>query len=302
MTFRAIKRAAVLTLAKPAVSSRGGRFGAYFQQQPNGIAIGGATLDRSLRFTFKIEKDLKPEPNYTDIVVYNLSESHRAEFQRKPVHVRLEVGYDGETQGLFVGDLRWAEHRRNGVDWETHIQAGDGERAYRHARVNRSFKPGVSAFDALKEAASSMELELPSGLADALPSLSGQYAGGLSMTGPAHREITRILTPRGAEWSVQDGRLVILPKSGARRDTAILIGADGLPVIGAPEFGPPGEKGKDKPPTLTVKTLLFPGFVCGGLIQLKTRSVSGLFKVARIVHTGDTHGQDWYSTLEATQR
>lgn len=297
MTFRAYKRAATLTLARPAVSTRGGRFGAYFRQG-NGITIGGAELDQSLRFTFRVTKDLKPEPNYTDLTVYNLSETHRAEFSRKPVHIRLEVGYDGETQGLFVGDLRWSDSQREGPDWRTQIQAGDGERAYRHARVNRSFKPGVSVRDALAEAAGSMELELPAGLSTLIPDVGKQFAGGLAMAGPAHREMTRLLRPLGAEWSIQDGRLVVLPGNGAKRDTAILLGGDGLPVIGSPEFGPPE---KDKPPTLKVKTLLFPGFTCGGRIQLKTRGVSGLFKVVQIVHTGDTMGQDWYSSLEATQ-
>lgn len=304
MTARLFKRTAVLTLARYApTTARGGKFGAFFQTQGNGIAIGGADASESLRFTFRIEKDLEPEPNYSDIVVYNMRADHRAEFQKKPVSVRLDVGYDGEAARIFTGNLRWSDTQREaGTTWVTTIQCGDGERAYSNARVNRSFRPGVDIGTGLREAAKAMELDIPDAMLSIIPGVDRQFAGGLTMTGPAHREMTRLLKPLGASWSVQDGKLQLLAGTAARPDAAILVGADGIPVIDRPEYGPPGKSGQGKPPTLTIKTLLFPGYACGGRIQVSTPGVSGVFKVQKLVHTGDTHGKDWYTTLEAIQR
>lgn len=297
MSGRLFKRAAKLTLAKPLQTVRGGRFGAFFQQQ-NGVEIGGDDASAGLRFTFRIEKDLESPPNPAEIVIYNLSERSRGEFQAKPLHVRLDVGYDGETERLFVGDMHYCEQRRTSVDWETRLTVHDGGRAFRFATVNRSFKPGVTAKTAITEVIGAMGLEVP-GLLDAIPNIGAQFAGGLTMTGPANRELSRLLDPYGASWSIQDGRMQILRDQDVRTDQAILVNQD-AGLVGPPEYGPPPEKGK--PPVLKFKMLLYPGLTPGGLVQLDTRSVKGTFKIRKIAHTGDTHGPDWHSEVEATAR
>lgn len=299
MTQRAFNRTASLTLSRPAVAAgRFGKFGSYFQPAPNGIEISGGDVDKGLRFTFRVEKDLEPEPNYADIVIYNLPEQFRAEFQRKPVHVRLEAGYDGQTERVLVGDMRWADQRKGSVDWETRLQVGDGDRAFRSARVGRSFKPGVTGRTAIAETLGAMGLNVGAAL-DTIDGIDREFAGGLTLSGKASGELTRLLKPHGATWSVQDGRFQVLRDRDVRTGVAAVLGDGGTPIIGAPEYGPPSDKGK--PPVLTVTTLLYPSLTPGGLIRVND-TVTGLFKMIRIVHSGDTHGQDWYTTVEATAR
>ena len=123
---RLYNRSASLTIARPT----SGEF--TLAPLPNAIEISGLSM------SFKIEKSLEPGPNTCEVIVFNLAENTRAEFQRKPLHVILEAGYDDVTSRLFAGDMRWARSSREGPDWQTKILIGDGDRAYRHARMNRS--------------------------------------------------------------------------------------------------------------------------------------------------------------------
>lgn len=254
------------------------------------------TIIRDLRVTFDIEKTLKKDPNSAEITVYNLAERTRFRFQEKPLHVRLDAGYDGFLERVFSGDLRWAESRHEGVDWETRMQLGDGDRAVRFGHVSRSFKGGVTIRTALTEAAKEMGFTLPNSVTAS--DTAGQYVSGLSLHGNAGDELTRLLTPLGLAWSVQDGRLQILNERTTRPGEALLIAQD-TGMIGTPEYGAPEKKGK--PPVLTFRTLLKPALMPGGKVKLETTSINGVFRVERVRHSGDTHGEDWTSEVECRQ-
>ncbi len=60
-----------------------------------------------------------------------------------------------------------------------------------------------------------------------------------------------------------------------------------------------GKAGKRKTAKLQIKTLLYPQVQVGGKIRVEAENITGLFKVAQVVHTGDTHGSDWTTEIEA---
>lgn len=277
---RLFNRSVAVTLAKPE---------GFFVQRPNAIVI------KNLRVAFSIEKHTGSEPNTCTATVTNLSEGSRNEFKTKPLYVRVEAGYDGELQRIFSGDVRWVESMRDGVDWQTRFQLGDGDRAYRHARVARSFKPGTKLEKAVLETARAFGVDLPRSIMGARE-FATEFVSGITLQGPAQREMTRLLRPHNMEWSFQDGKIQVLRKSEGRGEAAAIISQD-TGMVGTPEFGAPSEKGKA--PTLTVRTLLYPSITPGGLIQVDSKSVRGVFKVERLVHEGDTHGDEWYTTIEA---
>lgn len=252
-----------------------------------------------LRVTFQIEKTLSEDPNTCEVVIYNLNEQTRGELEKKPLHVRLDAGYDGALERLFVGDARFGQSRHIGVNWESKLQLGDGDRAFRHARVNRSFKAGVDVKTALAEVTKSMGLKVPTSVAGA-KELVTQFASGVVLQGPSERELSRLLKPRGFSWSIQDGSLQVIRGDGKRRDAeeAAVISQD-TGMIGTPEFGLPEKKsGK---PVLTVTMLLYPGLQPGGLIKMDARTIRGIFRLDRVQHSGDTHGPDWQTKIEARQ-
>lgn len=287
---------------KPSQSST---FGAYISDEAPAIEV------EDLRVQFTVEKNLSSEPNTCEITITNLATHTRTFFQQKPFHVVLEAGYvDSPLRHLFRGDVRWGQSQLIEGDWETMLQLGDGDRMFRHARVSRSFKGGVSLRDALREVSKVMGVELPR--SNSLDSaMNNQYASGLALAGAASSALTELLSPYGFEWSIQSGKLVILRPDEIQAGRATVINENGG-MIGSPQFGPPEKpsaKRTRKPrkdgrnpdlPTVTVRMLLFPELSPGTQIELQSKAISGTFKATRVTHSGDTHGQEWVTEVEAT--
>lgn len=283
---RLFKRSVTVTLVRPLSE---GDLGEPVIQ-PNAIIVRSP-----IRVVFHVEKNLHSEPNTCELSIFNLAERTRKELQHKPLWVRIDAGYEGEERRLFSGDVRWAESTRDRVDWETKMQLGDGDRSFRFGRVSRSFRAGIDARTAAVEAARAMGLRAKFSPA-AERELRAQFAGGLTMAGPAHRELGRLLSRFGMTYSVQDGELQVLLGNETAPDQAILISQD-TGMVGTPAYGSPPEKGK--PPVLPVTKLLDARIKPGGRVMLATRQINGLFRVERVTHDGDTHGDPWFTQIEA---
>lgn len=285
---RHLHRQVELTMAKPLTEAQL----SSPDTPPNAIVI------RDLRVTFQIEKNLGKEPNTGSVSVFGLDAESRAMAQKAPLYVRLDAGYDGKVERLFVGELRHGYSVKHPAQWETRLELADGERSFRFGRVNRSFLAGASALDAVNEAAKGMGLEPKMSPATRLI-LRRQYAGGLSLHGPAHVELTRALTPFGLTWSIQDGELQILSSEETRLDQALVV-SEATGLLGSPEFGLP--ENPKKPPTLHARMQLEPRLRPGGRIMMDSLAVKGPFKLKRVVHAGDSfRSGPWHSEIEARQ-
>jgi len=287
MAGRVFHRNASLTLARP----RGTGADSYFTQDANAVVI------TELRMVGRIEKHLHAEPNTCTIDIYNLADATRAAIERKPLHIRFEAGYDGEFKRIFTGDLRRGWTTTEGPDRVTHLEIADGDRAYNHARVGRSFRAGVDKRTAVKEIARSMGLKVPTSIEEARE-LADQFASGLTLQGPSQRELTRVLRSAGMSWSVQNGSLQILRNTDVRADQAIVISED-TGMIGSPDYGPPKKPGATA--MLTAVVLLKPELTPGGRVLVDSRDIKrGLFRVERLIHVLDTDPRGpWQTEIEA---
>lgn len=266
--------------------------GSFFSDQSsNQVTI------RNLRVVFSVTKTLSNEPNTANIKVYNLNDSSRGDLQEKPLRVALSLGYDNDLSEVFQGDITWSYSIIQNTEWVTEIQAGEAQRAIRYARVNRSYRGGVTRKVLISDAARAMGLKLPTN-ADSIRELSDQLVSGATLKGSASRELTRVLAPKGVGWSVQGGRLQILKKGQALPEQAILISKDSG-MIGSPEFSAPTQKGE--PPKLKLQTMIRPEILPGGLVVVRSRNVEGQFKVISVLHSGDSIGSDFRTSLECRQ-
>lgn len=249
-----------------------------------------------LRIAFAIEKQLHQAPNTSTISVYNLSDETRALFSGSPLQVRLDAGYDGEMRRLFVGDVVYGMTEQEGPDRATRLHLGDGARAYKQARLNRTYPAGTDAVTVLTDLAKSMGGKLPTN-AKSAAALVKQFASAITVSGPSRHEMTRVLDRAGMSWSFQDGNLQVLGEDEARDGEALLIAEEtGLLEV---KYGTP-QKGKPAP--LTVRTLLYPEISPGRLIVVRSRDINGTFKVERVQHNGDSRGADWTTSIEAVTK
>jgi len=152
------------------------------------LQIGTVEVD-GLRVSFKVEKDNKPEPNKSEVSVWNLSRDTRAKMLNQtaylgPVQVQsvtlsLQVGYGNDIELIFVGDIMrdGITTVRDGGDWVTTFKSGDGADAFRSARIQESFAKGAKIADVFKRLTESLGV----GMGNALEKIKkGDFKGGLT--------------------------------------------------------------------------------------------------------------------------
>lgn len=263
-----------------------------------------------LRIQFRVEKQLYTPPNTADISITNLSEDTRRGMQQTGAEVILEAGYadaadaDGHYPLLFHGDARTIDHIRHGTEWVTRIQCGDGEVGYRYAQANLSRPPGTAKADVAKALAQALQ---PSGidvsaflgqLGGALQFEVPDLAGGYAAQGNALEEFQKLAAPEGWIVSIQNGQLQVVTTKGTTlgQQTVPLISAE-TGMLGSPEHGSPDKNGLES--ILKVSSLLLPQLVPGNLFKLEAEGNAGNYRAQKVVHTGDTHGGDWKTEIEA---
>lgn len=277
-----------ITLAKPVK-------GSYSKTEPNAIVVTG------LRMSFKIEKKLQKNPNKAAVVIYNLAPQTRALVEKKPLHVRLDAGYGNNIHRLWVGDMTFSSSRFNNVDWITEIEIANGERAFNYARCNRSYKSaqggsGTTTLDLINEVAHSMEMSVVV-RDDVKAALRGaELSQAMSIRGPAYKTLDRVLSANGLEWSIQDSQIQILRPEQLRNDQAHVINQS-TGMIGTPEYNAPKKPGEKA--VLKLKMLLHAGLVPGQKIQVESETISGVFRLEAVTHTGDTFTDEFFSEIEA---
>jgi hypothetical protein len=252
---------------------------------------------KDLRVQFSVKKQSTKEPNTAEVTITNLSPARRSALQTKGVKFVLECGYvDTGVKQIFQGDVRHVSHVREGADWRTVLKSGDGERAFQFARISESLGPKASKSDVIKRLSAKLGLGLGNS-ARAAASIPGSFEQGIVLSGPVSRELDKVLKGTGYEWSIQDEQLVILSASEVSgQDVPLLTPDSGL--IGSPEFGAPLEKGGK--PQLKFKALLNANIKPGAKVQIQCERfpIGVSVKCAKVEHSGDTAGQDWYTSVE----
>lgn len=261
----------------------------------------------SLKVTFNVEKNSNKDPNRAEVTIYNLNPANRrtlqqgnlvAQARREPPltyewPLEIEAGYVGSIEGLFKGNITFANSRKESTTWVTDIECGDGEDNYRSARMSKSYGPGTPVIAVIYDAI--VVLGIGPGNLSVLTAIAPRkvfttFKKGVSVSGQVVDILDKYVSSMGFQWSIQDGQLQFLrPKQTTLEEVVLLTKETGL--IGSPEQGEDG--------TVTVKSLLQGKLKPGRRVVIKSQMVVGMFKIDKVNHYGDTWGGDWYSEVEA---
>lgn len=128
------------------------------------------------------------------------------------------------------------------------------------------------------------------------------------MYGMARKYMRDTAKQTGTSWSIQDGKVQMIPVRGYLPGEAVVLTAE-TGLVGTPEQTNDGIK---------VRCLLNPRLRIGGRIKLDNASVKemktelkmnanlygkpkldndGLYRIIKCEFTGDTRGNDWYADL-----
>lgn len=287
-------RRAKVTIQLPAGSSFIDVQGANVVEISGGIIDPANPNNLGMRIQFDITKTDQKEPNTSQIIITNLSDTRRASLKVKGVKFSLDAGYvaTGMTR-IIRGDARTIDHVRDGADWNTTARLGDGERAYRFARVNESFSPGTGAGSVLRFLAnrSGIQIGNSSTVASALTTTFDQ---GYVVNGSWQQAMDKLLRAVGYVWSIQDETIQIL-KPNEAVDAQIPLISPETGLIGSPEMGTPEKKGK---PQLVEFESLLVATRPGAKVHLRSKRYDADVRVKRCRFYGDTHGGPWFSKIQ----
>lgn len=262
-------------------------------------------ISTPLRIQFKVKKKPFHPPNTCEIIISNLSRETRGQLQKFGAEFELYAGYTYHLPNLpllFRGQSRTVDHKKQGAEWNTVIQAGDGDIAYRFARVNIPWAPGTSIKDILSDLATSMRqsgIDVTTFLnqlrTGKITTSKSQFVTGFATSGNPYEEIEKILAPEGWILSIQNGELQAISSKGTTPREAVLI-SDQSGLIGSPTHGAPDHSGL--PSQLKVHTLLLPKLNPGDTFILDTESIKGTYRAEDVLHSGDTHGHKWNTEID----
>ena len=260
------------------------QFGRQFQLDI--IGKSDTLVINNLRISFDIDKTINEKPNPATIRVWNLNRSHLNQILSGAFDkVALSVGYQTLTQ-IYSGDITKASVQRHDLDFILTLECADGFRAYTQARITSTLKSGSNDDQILTE------------LSKTLPNVSlgtvevtnkRTLPRGKVMNGDTRELLNRLARNSGADWSIQDGELVFLPKNKVLKAEAILISQE-TGMVNAPEHTDDG---------LELQCLLNPQLAIGGLVEVKSilDYFNGQYKVVKLLHSGDAMEGDWLSKM-----
>lgn len=263
-------------------------------ENAEGIKLSG------IRIAFDITKSIKPNKNKAQIILTNISAQTRSLLKNDNVIV-LKAGYSeniGE-EVLFTGYIKHSYSEYQSVDIHTIIEAVDGSKKLEESTVTISYKGGITVKNLLID----LSKRVPAMQFDfsKLDIEDLQISNGVAYAGELKQLLNYLCESVNLDWSFQNNTLKVQSKHKADLVNSLRI-SPSTGMIGSPEYLSDilkdGKKTQDLP-GWRIKSLLIPSLEPGNPILIDSRELTNkaTFKVHELIHKGDTHGNDWTTTM-----
>ena len=286
----------------------------YLRQTSLIVGNQSNALDLSqMQFQFRITRGDIQTPNIGRFRVYNLSQATINQLKSKEfTSIIMQGGYSGNYGTLFNGTVKYVyKGNDSAVDSFVDIVGADGDSAYNYAVVNQSLAAGSKPQDHVNLAAQAMNGMGVNYSTNTNPAFTGNpLPRGKVFYALARDVLRKVSRDCNATWSIQDGNLEFVSKSGFRGgNVVVLTSATGL--IGFPRQTQNG---------IVIRCLINPNIKIGSQVQIDNNSIQrfdfslsvagtaanalvpsldadGIYKVLWAEHQGDTRGTDYYTDL-----
>jgi hypothetical protein len=244
-----------------------------------------------LRIAFNVERDSDSGANSATIEIWNLAKESVVELERKDCVVTLEAGYGTDIGMVFKGNDILLNQRRELPDVITEIRAGDGGKQIRTQVASIGFEPGALIKDVIKSLVDTFNDVTKSNI-DINKLDLGKFSQGFVANGRTKKLLDDILKPRGYQWSIQDGEVRIIQETATSDEMMFVISAkSGL-------IGSPTKTKNEEKTGLNFTTLLNAGLRPYRRVKLESENVTGIYKIDKVVHRGDSWSGDWITLVE----
>lgn len=229
-------------------------------------------------FEFDVEfSDDDSEKNHAEVLIYNLS---RATINRIRTGMPLIInaGYGNDVGSVFVGVVYESSTTQNGVDRETIIKAVDGTKQRDKLRVNKTYAAGTRASQIIVDLC--RMVGLPIG-ALSLPN-DIQYRQGKHVSGVILQRLKILAQECGARFKITKGVAYFL-RPGEGADIGFIFSPD-TGLLGSPEAAVFEDEDGNEMRGYNIRALLNHRIQANSIIQVRSKLVSGRFRVRRGRH------------------
>lgn len=186
--------------------------------------VKGVPKPNGFRIDFDVVRGLKGSPDKARIVIYNapLDFARDALLSKKRVRCSVAAGYVYPPPLVAIGDSvkDGVTYERQTPDRIFEVNFSDGLRKYQLARTAVSFTGKTTIRSVLEEAARQAGLDL--GVIDA-PGLDETFPRGYAAYGTFRESMDRIADAAGADWMIQNEKIVMLGRGKAFQRTRGLV-------------------------------------------------------------------------------
>lgn len=245
-------------------------------------------IEGVLTMSFDLTKTISSEPNEATISVVNLSQSTRNLITDKKYNrIMLNAGYGNDIRTLFIGYIDAVENKKESVDTTTIMSCSDGSKDYREARTAVTVSKGQTDKEIVKQALKDMP-DTSAGIQEYTK--DQKLPRGKTMVGNTRDVMKVVAKNQNADWSIQDGKLVLLPKTHALANNEGFLIEEGTGMIGSPQKTTDGMEVR-----CYLNNIMRVGQLCR--INSKLKEYSGDFKITKIQMKGSNKGQDFMNVL-----
>lgn len=280
------------------------------------VVFQGIDIDpiTDLRVSFSVDKSDGEHLNHGVITIYNLNPSSRAALSNarpldtvliEPViKCLLYAGYEDDLKEVIAGDIYISNSRREGEDWITTIEIYSGITASTFGNVTLSFDGKTDAEFITNE------LIKPLGVSteyteEAFDILIGKTYFDFSESGMAVRSVTTFLNRFDLGFTIEEDGAGLVYKLNTPRDREAERNADNAfnihnGLIGSPVITRTGVEIKSllRPQIKLLQSIFVESQTINETLQ-KEESLTNKYFVKSVNHKGDTHGDDWMTSIEA---
>lgn len=242
----------------------------------------------TLEIEFNIPFDDDPDPNISEIVVYNLSDTTLSKL-KKGVKITMNAGYKNDKGVILSGYISKVSSEKGGADRATKISVVDGQPINDKKTTKKAFKKGIKGDQILKELAKAINLKIA---VIKLPK-NVVYKKGFSVNGSIVDAMKKIAKDCEASFYISRSNVYIRSIKEGDNTKFILNSDTGL--IGSPEYFEEEKDGKVVK-GYKVKSLLQYRMNTASIIELQSVFVKGKFRVRKGKH--QRKGNTYYSEVE----
>ncbi len=198
-----------------------------------GSSAESIVIDGGLTISFDLTKTITSEPNEATISIVNLNQSTRNLITDKKYNrILLNAGYGDDMRTLFVGYIDEVENRKESTDITTTMTCSDGSKDYREARTAVTVKKGQSDKEIVKEVLKDMP-NTETGIQEYKKET--KLPRGKTLVGNSRDILKTVAKNQDANWSIQDEKLLILPKTSALANNEGFLIQEGTGMLGSPQ-------------------------------------------------------------------